>query len=47
MTPTLQQRYQEEIVPALMTELGLNTSIQVPKLEKVTLNMIGRFSTMR
>ena len=39
MTPTLQQRYQEEIIPALMTELGLSTSIQVPKLEKVTLNM--------
>lgn len=39
MTPTLQQRYQDEIVPALMSELGLSTSIQVPKLEKVTLNM--------
>lgn len=48
MTPTLQRRYQEEVVPALMTELGLSTSIQVPKLEKVTLNMgVGEAITDR
>ena len=39
MSPTLETRYNEEIVPALMEELGLKNAIQVPRLEKVTLNM--------
>ncbi len=37
--PRLQQRYREEIAPALMKELGLKTIMQVPGIDKVTLNM--------
>ena len=39
MIPTLQKKYDEVIVPALMEELDVKTTIQVPKLSKVTLNM--------
>ena len=35
----LQQRYLEEIRPALMAELGLASPMAVPRLEKITLNM--------
>ena len=35
----LYQRYVEEIRPALQSELGLENIMQVPRLEKVTLNM--------
>jgi large subunit ribosomal protein L5 len=37
-TPTLKNRYREEIVPALMKEFGYKTIMQVPKLEKIVLN---------
>src|SRR6056297_2691769 len=36
--PTLQKRYKEEIVPALMKEFKYKTVMQVPKLQKITLN---------
>ena len=36
---TLYQRYIEEIRPKLKEELGLANIMQVPRLEKVTLNM--------
>lgn len=32
-------RYRKEIVPALMNELGLKNPMQVPRLEKVVINM--------
>lgn len=35
----LYQKYIEEIRPALQSELGLSNVMQVPRLEKVTLNM--------
>lgn len=35
----LQQRYLEEVRPALMAELGLASSMAAPRLEKITLNM--------
>jgi large subunit ribosomal protein L5 len=33
------QRYQNEIRPGLLSELGLDNIMEVPRLEKVTLNM--------
>jgi len=42
-TPTqparLKTRYVEEIRPALQEQLGLSSIMQVPKIEKITLNM--------
>ena len=38
-TPRLKQRYREEVVPQLMSELGLGNRMQVPRLEKVVINM--------
>jgi large subunit ribosomal protein L5 len=38
-TARLKIRYQKEVVPALMKELGLKNPNQVPRLEKITVNM--------
>jgi large subunit ribosomal protein L5 len=35
----LQERYREEIVPVLMQELGYKNVMQVPKLQKIVLNV--------
>jgi large subunit ribosomal protein L5 len=35
----LKERYQKEIVPALMKELNLNNVMEVPHLEKVVVNV--------
>jgi large subunit ribosomal protein L5 len=35
----LQTKYNEEIVPALMSELGLKNVMEAPKLEKIVVNM--------
>jgi len=35
----LKEYYRQEIVPALMKELGLSNPFQVPRLEKIVLNM--------
>jgi large subunit ribosomal protein L5 len=37
--PRLKQRYNDEIVPRLKTDLGLANVMQVPRLEKIVLNM--------
>jgi large subunit ribosomal protein L5 len=37
--PRLKVRYREEVVPRLKDELGLANVMQVPRLEKVVLNM--------
>ncbi|HFB68159.1 MAG TPA: 50S ribosomal protein L5 [Calditrichae bacterium] len=37
--PRLLKRYKEEIVPALMKRLGYKNIMQVPRLEKIVLNM--------
>jgi large subunit ribosomal protein L5 len=43
--PRLRKRYQEEVVPKLMTEFGIDNPMAVPRLEKISLNMgIGEAS---
>ena len=37
--PRMKQRYREEIVPLLKDELGLANVMQVPRLEKIVVNM--------
>jgi large subunit ribosomal protein L5 len=37
--PRLKQRYQEELVPRLQRELGYGNVMQVPRPEKIVLNM--------
>lgn len=39
MIPRLQEKYEKEIVPALMEKFGYKNIMQVPKLEKVIINM--------
>jgi large subunit ribosomal protein L5 len=38
-TPRLKERYEREIRAALKDELGLSSIMQVPKIDKITLNM--------
>jgi large subunit ribosomal protein L5 len=38
-TPRLRVRYREELVPALQEQLGFSNTMQVPRLEKVVVNM--------
>lgn len=37
--PALRDRYQNEAVPALMKDFGYKSSMQVPRLEKIVVNM--------
>ncbi len=37
--PRLKVRYQEEIVPVLMEEFGYRSVMQVPRLEKISINI--------
>jgi len=37
--PRLRKKYQEEVVPQLMKEFGLKNVMQVPKLERIVVNM--------
>ena len=37
--PRLQTLYRETVVPALMKQFGYKTVMQVPRIEKITLNM--------
>ena len=39
MTARLKTKYEKEIVPALLKEFGLGNVMQVPKLEKIVLNV--------
>jgi large subunit ribosomal protein L5 len=39
MSHILRDRYQNEIAPALMDSLGLNNSMQVPRIKKVVINV--------
>ena len=39
MTTRLQKRYEEVIVPALMQKFGYKNKMQLPRLEKIVLNM--------
>lgn len=38
VTPRLKTKYKEEVVPALMKRFSYKTNMQVPKLEKISLN---------
>jgi large subunit ribosomal protein L5 len=38
-TPRLKERYERELRPALKDELGVKSIMQVPKIDKITLNM--------
>lgn len=38
-TPRLKERYQQEIVPALMKEFGYRNVMQVPRLVKISVNI--------
>ena len=45
-SPRLKDRYQDEIRPRLQQELGLSSTMQVPRITKVTLNMgVGEAKT--
>ena len=45
-TPRVKERYEREIRPALKDELGLKSIMQVPRIEKITLNMgVGEAKT--
>jgi large subunit ribosomal protein L5 len=45
-TPRLKQQYENEIRPALKDELGLSSIMQVPRIQKITLNMgVGEAKT--
>ena len=39
LPPRLQTLYRETVVPALMKQFGYTTVMQVPRIEKITLNM--------
>ncbi len=39
MIPRLQEKYQKEVVPVLMEKFGYKNIMQVPKLEKIVINM--------
>ena len=39
MMERLKKKYQEEVIPAMMKEFGYKNPLQVPRLEKVTLNV--------
>ncbi len=44
--PRLKERYEREIRPRLKDELGLSSVMQVPRIEKITLNMgVGEAKT--
>jgi large subunit ribosomal protein L5 len=38
-TPRLKQRFRDELAPALQQELGLTNLMQVPRLDKIVVNM--------
>jgi large subunit ribosomal protein L5 len=39
MVPRLKEKYEKEVAPALMQKFGYKSTMQVPKLEKIVLNM--------
>ncbi len=39
MAARLRERYRQEVLPALMRELGYRNTLAVPRLEKIVLNM--------
>lgn len=46
MTPRLQQHYRDVVVPQLMEEFSYKSTMEVPRLQKITLNMgLGEATT--
>jgi large subunit ribosomal protein L5 len=39
MAPRLKERYREEVVPALMKEFSYQNVMQVPRLQKIVVNI--------
>ena len=39
MAPRLQERYQQDVVPALTKEFNFENVMQVPRLQKIVLNI--------
>jgi hypothetical protein len=39
MNARLKKKYDEEVVPAMMKDFGYKNALQVPRLERITLNM--------
>jgi large subunit ribosomal protein L5 len=39
MNSRLKKKYDEEVVPAMMKQFGYKNSLQVPRVERITLNM--------
>ena len=39
MTPRLQKKYKEEVVPKVQEKFGIKNSMAVPRLEKIVVNM--------
>ena len=37
--PTLKTKYQEEVAPALMSKFGYKSTMQIPRLEKIVVNV--------
>ena len=37
--PRLKERYEQEIAPALRERFGYESSMEVPRIQKITLNM--------
>ena len=38
----LKERYKKEVVPALKEKFGYKSIMQVPKLEKIVINMVWK-----
>ena len=38
-TPNLKKLYQDEVAPALMQKFGYKSTMQIPRLEKIVLNV--------
>ena len=39
MTPRLQEKYKNEVVQAMVEKFGYKNIMEVPKLEKIVINM--------
>jgi large subunit ribosomal protein L5 len=39
MVPRLKEKYDKEVAPALMQKFGYKSTMQIPKIEKIVLNM--------
>lgn len=39
MNPRLQEKYEKEVIPALMEKFGYKNIMEVPKLDKIVINM--------